>query len=65
MTPDQFRACLRTAGLSQLGFARLIGVNGRTVRRYAAADGEGLPPPVARLAWLVARHGPGILDGYE
>ena len=36
MTPAQLRAALKRLGLSQRGFARLTGVNVRTVTRWLA-----------------------------
>ena len=42
MDPEQFRAALEGLGLSQTGFARWIGQNPRTVRRWAL--GEAVVP---------------------
>lgn len=40
MTPDSYRASLAGLGLSQVGAARLFGVDPRTSRRWAAGDLE-------------------------
>jgi hypothetical protein len=42
-----FRSALRRAGLTQRGAARVLGINERTVRRYAAGE------PVPTVVWLV------------
>lgn len=38
MTPDDFRAHLSRLGYSQAGFARLMKVDERTVRRWGTGD---------------------------
>ena len=38
MTPDAFRAHLTRLGYSQAGFARLMKVDERTVRRWGTGD---------------------------
>ncbi len=38
MTPDQLRAALDRLGLTQVGAARLLGIDPRTMRRYCAGD---------------------------
>ena len=54
MTKDEFRDACSHLGMSQLGAARLLGVDGRTVRRWALGERE-IPPPVARfLGYLIA-----------
>jgi len=46
MTAACFRASLARAGLTQRGAARALGINERTVRRYAAGT------PIPRVVWL-------------
>ena len=46
MTADEFRAELDRLGLSQMECSRIMGVDGRTVRRWAL--GERPIPPLAR-----------------
>jgi DNA-binding transcriptional regulator YiaG len=54
MTTTEFRDTLTALGLSQVGAARLLGVDGRTVRRWIKGDRE-IPAPAARfLIYLVA-----------
>lgn len=48
MTPDRFRECLAALDWSQRGFAALVRVDERQVRRWAA--GATIPPAIA--AWL-------------
>lgn len=38
MTPDQLRTTLDRLGLTQVGAARLLGIDPRTMRRYCAGD---------------------------
>lgn len=38
MTPDDYRAALASLDLSQVGAARLFGVDPRTSRRWARGD---------------------------
>lgn len=52
MTPTQFRAALDRLKLSQLGAARLVGVDGRTARRWALGE-RSVPGPVAILLRLM------------
>ena len=49
----QFRLALARAGLTQRGAARALGINERTVRRYAAGE------PVPKLVWI-ALHALGM-----
>jgi transcriptional regulator with XRE-family HTH domain len=61
MTAGQFRAALRRLGLSQLEAARRMGVDARTVRRWAtlrARKASPVPSPVGLLleAWLRERR---------
>ncbi len=58
MTPDQYRAFLSDADLTQEGFARIIGANGRTGRRWVA---EGPPPGPDLLARLLTER-PELLE---
>ena len=51
MTAKQFNAAIERLGLSQVGAAKLIGITGRTCRRYAAGDAE-IPEPTAKLLRL-------------
>ena len=44
-----FRLALRHAGLTQRGAARVLGINERTVRRYAAGE------PVPTVVWLALK----------
>lgn len=46
---DLFRLALARAGLTQRGAARALGINERTVRRYAA--GERIP----MVVWLALK----------
>jgi len=52
VTARQFRAALDRLELSQLGAARLLGYDGRTVRRWVA-DERSVPPAVAILLRLM------------
>ncbi len=55
MTARQFKLALDKLGLSQMGAGRMLGIDGRTVRRYVA-DGSpgarGIPEPLAKLLRL-------------
>lgn len=52
MTPEQYRAALVKLELTQVGAAELLGVDGRTSRRYAAGDAD-IPRPTAKLLRLM------------
>lgn len=53
MTSDEYRTAYAALGLTQAGVARLLGVDERTSRRWAAGERE-VPPPVGRfLSFLV------------
>jgi hypothetical protein len=52
MTPKQFSAALDRLGLSQLGAARLFGVDGRSARRWVAGE-RAVPETVAILLRLM------------
>jgi DNA-binding transcriptional regulator YiaG len=53
MTPLQFRRAISELGLSQLAAARMLGYDGRTVRRWIAGE-IGVPPAAAKLLRLAA-----------
>lgn len=46
---EMFRSALARAGLTQRGAARALGINERTVRRYAAGE------PVPYVIWLALK----------
>lgn len=52
MTPKQFRAALRSLGLSQAAAAALVGADPRTARRWAL-DEVAIPECVAILLRLL------------
>lgn len=55
MTPDQLRKLLDRAGLSQRAAARLLGIDERTMRRYASGE---YPVPVVveyAIRWVAAQ----------
>jgi DNA-binding transcriptional regulator YiaG len=54
MSADEFNDLLRRLKLSQSAAARLLGVNGRTVRRWATGDTPILPV-AARFVRFLAR----------
>ena len=49
MTSTQYRAALAHLGLSQVGAARLLGVNGATSRRWAARGVTGTAAILIKL----------------
>ncbi len=51
MSSDEFRAILDQHGITQVGFAHMMGVDGRTVRRWVAGD-KPLPGCVALMLRL-------------
>lgn len=55
MTASDFRAAIAHLGLSQVGAARLLGVDDRTSRRWALGE-SGIPEPVRRLLLACERH---------
>jgi hypothetical protein len=59
MTADEFREALDQLGISQVGIARLLGVDDVTARRWAA---NGTPVPVAILVELLRRGIIGTAD---
>jgi transcriptional regulator with XRE-family HTH domain len=52
MTSNQFRAALKRLGLSQRGFAKLVGHDERTTRKWAL-DEAAVPPGIAILLRLM------------
>jgi hypothetical protein len=56
MTPTQFREALAALGLSQLGAARLWGINPRTVRRWA----KNGPPQIVGVLLAQLLHSVGV-----
>jgi len=56
MTPQQLRDLLERLGITQVGFAELLGLDGSTVRRWVMKGGTGqeLGGTAAILAWLLA-----------
>lgn len=54
MTPLELRAVRERLGLTQGAAARLVGVDGRTWRRWEN-DERDIPEPVVRLVWLLER----------
>ena len=54
VTPDEYRETIESLGLSQMAAARLLGVDGRTSRRWVSGE-RPIPPPVQRfLRFLIA-----------
>lgn len=54
MTPDEYSAAIEALGLSQLAAAKLLGVDGRTSRRWVSGERD-VPEPAARfLRYLIA-----------
>jgi DNA-binding transcriptional regulator YiaG len=51
MTTKQFTIALRDLGLSQVAFAKVIGLSDRTVRNYIAGQ-HAIPGPVVKLLHL-------------
>jgi len=56
MKPAELRAALAALGLSQVGFARTVRVDPRTVRRWVAGDAV-IPGPVVVLIELLQAQG--------
>jgi DNA-binding transcriptional regulator YiaG len=55
VTPSDLRATRESLGLTQGSAARLIGVDGRTWRRWENGE-RGIPEPVARLVVLMGMY---------
>ena len=54
MTADEYSEAIEALGLSQLAAARLLGVDGRTSRRWISGERD-VPEPAARfLRYLIA-----------
>lgn len=60
MTPQQFRAARRELGLSAEQLGRILGVAGRTVRRWERDDGTRPPGPTAcrAVGWMLGGYRP-------
>lgn len=57
MTPARFKSIIEDdLKLSQLAAARLLGIDGRTCRRYIRGD-LPVPPPLARLLAYIEKYG--------
>jgi DNA-binding transcriptional regulator YiaG len=54
MSGDAFRAALEKIGITQMGFSRLIGVGGRTVRAWISEEFP-VPKAVALLVNLILK----------
>jgi DNA-binding transcriptional regulator YiaG len=54
MTGDTFKAALEKIGITQMGFSRLIGVGGRTVRGWIGGEFP-VPKAVALLVNLMLK----------
>jgi DNA-binding transcriptional regulator YiaG len=52
MSPDDYRATLAALNLSQMGAAKLLGVDERTSRRWAIGE-RPVPEPVSRFLRLL------------
>ena len=50
MTPDEFRQALKTAKLSQVSLAELLGVSKKTVNRWCAEADKEFAAPVPLYA---------------
>jgi hypothetical protein len=57
MTPPEFRLCLDLLAWSQRGLARLLGLDDRTLRRWASGPGD-IADWLATLAAFHAKHPP-------
>ena len=56
MTADEYREAIKALELSQVGAGRLLGVDGRTSRRWASGASD-VPPPVERfLRYLIVAN---------
>ena len=67
MTPPEFRLCLEFLAWSQRSLARMLGLDDRSVRRWASGQNE-IPDNIAHwLATLAAFHAkhPPPLKGAE
>lgn len=57
MTPRQYRAAVKSLGLSLNAAGPLLGVHPRTSHTWAALDGDGPPPTAAILLFMFQRFG--------
>jgi len=68
MTPAEFRAALEGLGLNQTTAAPVLGVDVRTVRRYAAEPGcathRPVPATVVKLLEALAARDAAYSEGY-
>jgi DNA-binding transcriptional regulator YiaG len=55
MTSDEFREAIDKLSLSQSDVARLLNIDGRTVRRYAGGDAPVIGPVELMLRLLLER----------
>lgn len=57
VTPERLRSAAEGLGVSQTEFAALMGLDGRTMRRYMASPdtptSRPIPPLVARMVYLL------------
>jgi DNA-binding transcriptional regulator YiaG len=54
VSPDEYSAAIEALGLSQIAAAKLLGVDGRTSRRWVSGERD-VPEPAARfLRYLIA-----------
>lgn len=49
MTPSEFRVALASLGVTQRGFAHMIGVSPRSVERWCTEGDPSVPEPVIRI----------------
>lgn len=56
MTPTQYKDAITSLGLSQVGAARLLGLDPRTSRRFASGEAP-VPRAVALALRLMVEHG--------
>ena len=61
MTPTEYREAIESLGLSQVGAARLFGVDPRTSRRWALGE-LPVPRPVELALKLMLKHGVAVAD---
>lgn len=61
MTPEDFRKTIKALDLSQVGAARLFGVDPRTSRRWALGE-QPIPRAVALCLRLMLKHAASVDD---
>jgi hypothetical protein len=54
MNADEYRRAIEQLGLTQIGAAKLLGVDERTSRRWANGERDVPAPAVRFLAYLIA-----------